>query len=238
MTQDLQQAPTPELAPVRVPLGWGCPHCRRLAKPFGLALHNEQLRATYARIDQEGSVAVTWGGTLDPETGEWDDDGFGHDGNDSDSYTVERYRCCGCKESFTTPAAIFVAGSEASCPREDRDGSMTHAPRAWRPAAESATLALMETARERLLAIYRTKEGPTLTASELGRRLGVTRQRVQELAKAEGLELATYTRSSQPLTELSGTEARARRALETLRAVIREARVAERALVRQLKRAK
>lgn len=92
------------------------------------------------------------------------------------------------------------------------------------------------TARERLRALV--KENPDVTAAEASRQLGISRQRVGQIAEEEGLELSKYVRGSTPLEELAGTAERARRVLDNLRAHIAEAKAVEKKLTAQLREAR
>ena len=107
----------------------------------------------------------------------------------------------------------------------------------WTGPSHSATLAVMATAptssaREQLRGLVKTD--PDLTATEAGRRLGVSRQRVQALADEEGITLSRYVRGSTPLRELSGTVAKAKRTVQQLRALLAVAKAVERTLTKSL----
>lgn len=91
------------------------------------------------------------------------------------------------------------------------------------------------TARTRFRELIGNTKQSDYTATDIGRLLGISRQRAAALAEEEGVELAKYSReSTTDAVSLAGLDERARRTLSTLRDSIRQAVDLEKRLTRQL----
>lgn len=98
--------------------------------------------------------------------------------------------------------------------------------------AHMATHKTPETTRERVIALH--TDYPELTATDIGRQLGISRQRVAELAKEAGIELPKYSRASVLPSEMAGSEERVRAMLQQLRTTISQATQLEQRLTKRL----
>lgn len=102
-------------------------------------------------------------------------------------------------------------------------------------AAEFARLAHMASTREQLRDL--AAKTPRLTATYAAGVLGVSRQRVSELAEEEGIQLAKYVRASADDRATRAAIARGRRVSESLGKLIARAESARKDLDHRLTRA-